>query len=257
LAGWREWAFIGVTFMSLIKIFLSVCLVSSLVSCDLVRQIENRAEVVNHYEDVSLALAKENRDLRAKIAELEYEIESQKAKTSFLEIKLSKFERGSDTGRGIASVKKASAADYLDNVTQDYVGYQTYKWTPQQILSVAETEFDKKNYEKSAQFFRTFLYHFPTHELVDDQLLFQAGVAAYESKRHYNWAKEGLGRIIVEYPASKFYRGAKLWFALSHLQTGDKGTFFKIVEEFRNKYRNTQEWKILRSHYEEIVKRYK
>ena len=99
--------------------------------------------------------------------------------------------------------------------------------------------------------------NFPTHELVDDQVLFQAGVAAYESKKHYNWALAGLQRIIVEYPSSRFYRGAKLWTSLSHLKVGNKAAFFNIVEEFRKKYRNTKEWKILRSHYEEIVKKYK
>ena len=55
-----------------------------------------------------------------------------------------------------------------------------------------------------------------------------------------------------QYPTSQYYRSAKLWKSLTYLQMGDKKKFFATVEEFRKKYRNTKEWKILSAYYEKI-----
>ena len=57
---------------------------------------------------------------------------------------------------------------------------------------------------------------------------------------------------MVKYPTSSYYRSAKLWVALTHMKLGDKQKFFATVEEFRKKYRNTNEWKILSAYYEKI-----
>jgi len=45
--------------------------------------------------------------------------------------------------------------------------------------------------------------------------------------------------------------------ALTYLQLGDDQKFFTTVEEFRKKYRNTEEWKVLSPHYEKIVQKFK
>jgi outer membrane protein assembly factor BamD (BamD/ComL family) len=55
-----------------------------------------------------------------------------------------------------------------------------------------------------------------------------------------------------QYPTSQYYRSAKLWVALTNLKLGEKKKFFATVEEFRKKYRNTNEWKILSNYYEKI-----
>ena len=68
---------------------------------------------------------------------------------------------------------------------------------------------EKKNYEKSAQFFKTFLIQYPTSEKIDDRFLFQAGIAAFESGQHYDWALSTMDRLVNDYPESKYFRGAK------------------------------------------------
>jgi len=57
---------------------------------------------------------------------------------------------------------------------------------------------------------------------------------------------------VSKYPKSNFYRGAKLWMAMSEYNTGNHRKFASTVEEFRTKYRNTEEWKILSKYYEDI-----
>ncbi len=246
------------------SLIMSAVIVMFSISCDrfseVARSIEEKSKNVNHYQVVSYELEKKNRLLHSQIMELESKISGLERDKNFLRDDLAGCENGRAkdvNGREVASIKGINPVGALDNIKVDYVNYEAYKWTPNQLLAVAETEFENKNYEKASQFFQTFLMYFPSHEFVDDQFLFQVGVSSYESKRHYNWTVDGLNRILVEYPASKYYRGAKLWTALAKLQMGDKTSFFKTVEEFRQKYRNTPEWKILRKHYEEIVKRYK
>jgi TolA-binding protein len=203
---------------------------------------------VNNYERTALALAKENRQMQAEIGSLRYEIETLKAKNNYLTIQL---DQKGPKDRSIASVSPGVPAE------MDLVKFDTYKWTPAQVLAVAEKEFDQKNFEKAAQYFHAFTLHYPGDKKLDDQLLFQAGVAAFESGKHYDWSRVHLERLVTDYPNSKYYRGAKLWLGLSHLEQGDDKRFFETVEEFRKKYRNTDEWKILSQHYEKIVQKYK
>jgi outer membrane protein assembly factor BamD (BamD/ComL family) len=92
---------------------------------------------------------------------------------------------------------------------------------------------------------------------MDDSVLFQSGVASYESDKYHDWAIEHLDRLTKEYPNSNYFRGAKLWSALTKLKVGMKKDFFATVEEFRLKYRNTTEWKILSVHYEKIASKYR
>jgi len=218
-------------------------------SCDLVNRIEEKSARINQYESVALGLAKENRGLKVKISQLEYEIQQLKAEKKFLDLKL----RDKSLGRGIASV----ATPKYVVPKKDMVKFHTYKWTPGQLLAVAENSFEKKEYEKSAQFFQAMLANFPKSKKVDDRVLFQAGVSAYETGKHYDWTLGNLEQLVSMYPASQYYRGAKLWIALTNLKLGNTDKFYNTVEEFRKKYRNTPEWKILRSHYEEIITKYK
>jgi len=214
-------------------------------SCDLVDRAENKAAMINRYEKISLNLIKENRILQAEINALEFKIEKLKSENQFLSIQLNQ-----KSGRSVASLPPAS----LNN---DQVRFDIYKWSPAQLLTMAETEFEKKNYEKSAQFFKTFLIQYPTSEKIDDRFLFQAGISAFESGQHYDWALATMDRLVSDYPDSKYFRGAKLWYGLAHLRLGNHKEFFGTVEEFRKKYRNTPEWKILSFRYEEIVQKYK
>lgn len=227
-----------------------LCMGLLFVGCDLATRIERKAAHINKYDQRALALAKENRILKAQVNSLNSEIQTLKARNNFLTIKLEK----SSVGRGVASIGKRKPKL---NVANDLVKFEVYRWAPEQMLKVAEVEFKKGNYEKASQFYKSFAINYPDRKEIDDNFLFNLGVASYNSGKHYDWAINHFGELVVKYPTSAFYRKSKLWMALSKLKLGKRAEFFEHVEEFRLKYRNTPEWKILREHYEQIRENYK
>ena len=193
------------------------------------------------YEKKALILAKENRILSARISDLQYKVSSLESKNKYL---TAQFSDGPTNSRTIASIPKTDAADL--------VNFEVYKWTPDKLLAIGEKELHFKNYEKSAQFYNELIQRFPKHQLVSDRVLFGAGVAAFETGKRYDWTEKHLGRLVKNHPTSEFYRGAKLWLALAQYNQGEHQKFLATVEEFRLKYRNTEEWKILSRYYEDI-----
>lgn len=192
------------------------------------------------YEKKALALAKENRLLQTKISDLEFQISQLESKNKF-------YASGAETKtleRKIASIPATN--------TNDLVNYDIYKWTPEKLLAISEKEFHFKNYEKSAQFYNELINRFPKHKLVSDRVLFGAGVAAFETGKRYDWSEKYLSQIVKDHPKSEFYRSAKLWLALAQYHQGSHEKFLKTVEDFRLKYRNTEEWKLLSRYYEDI-----
>lgn len=192
-------------------------------------------------EQKSIALAKENRILRAKISTLQYQVSQLESKSRYFTAQNLK---KSEPTRSVASVPVANV--------NDLVAYEVYKWTPEKLLAIGEKELHFKNYEKSAQFYNELIDRFPQHELVSDRVLFGAGVAAFETGKRYDWSEKHLSRLVKQHPNSQFYRGAKLWLALAQYNQGDHQKFLSTVEEFRLKYRNTDEWKLLSRYYEDI-----
>lgn len=192
------------------------------------------------YEKKALNLAKENRILNAKLSDLQYTISQLESKNKFLSAQRTE----SAPNRAIASIPKTNPSDL--------VSYDVYKWTPEKLLAIGEKELHFKNYEKSAQFYNELIQRFPKHQLVSDRVLFGAGVAAFETGKRYDWTEKHLQRLVKSYPSSEFYRGAKLWLALAQYNQGENQKFLATVEEFRLKYRNTEEWKILSRYYEDI-----
>lgn len=192
------------------------------------------------YEKKSLALAKDNRALLVKISDLEFKISELESKNKYFASQ----NENKTAARKIASIPQTN--------TNDLVNYEIYKWTPEKLLAIGEKEFHFKNYEKSAQFYNELINRFPKHELVSDRVLFGAGVAAFETGKRYDWSEKYLERLVKNHPKSDFYRGAKLWLALAQYNKGDHKKFLVTVEEFRLKYRNTDEWKILSRYYEDI-----
>lgn len=232
------------------KLTTGLVFLTTFASCDMASHIENRSQTINQNEDTILQLSKEKRMLTMKISSLKTKVSSLESKNQYLKVQLEESKEGKRAARTIASVRPVESKN-------DLVNFNVYKWKPSQVLAVAEKEFSLKNFEKSAQFFYTFKVQFPSDKKLDDQFLFQAGVAAFESGKHYDWAVENFEGLVQAYPTSKFYRGAKLWMALANLKLGKDEKFFDAVEEFRMKYRNTSEWKILSTHYEKIVQRHK
>ena len=193
-------------------------------------------------EKKALALAQDNRLLQMKISDLEFKISELETKNRFFISQARSKTSGAE--RKIASIPQTN--------TNDLVNFEIYKWTPEKLLAIGEKEFHFKNYEKSAQFYHELLNRFPKHELVSDRVLFGAGVAAFETGKRYELTEKYLDRLVKNYPKSDFYRGAKLWLALAQYNQGEHQKFLKTVEEFRLKYRNTDEWKILSRYYEDI-----
>lgn len=238
--------------MKKLALFAPLLILSS--SCELVSRVEHKAQELNQLEDRVVALVFENRELQNEIDRLKFQVSKMEAHTKYLEASIEgtrsqQSQRGA--ARGIASVASFLPGD------EDHVKYDIYQWTPDQIQAIARAEFKNKNYEKAAQFYQTLAVNYPGHKDLDDAYLFNAGVAAYESGRYHQWTLDHLGKLVNEYPTSRYYRGAKLWMALTHLKMGDRDQFFETVEEFRKKYRNTPEWKILSAHYEKIVQEFK
>jgi tetratricopeptide (TPR) repeat protein len=218
--------------------FVAVGFVATMGSMGFFKDLKSSIEKTHQYEKVSLAMSKENRALKKEITELKFEMEKLRTKNNFLSLKL----EDKMPKRAIASVPKPEH--------QDLVAYDVYKWGADKLLAIGDKEFHFRHYDKSAQFFNELIQRFPKHASVNDRVLFAAGIAAYESKKHYKWSSHHLKRLVESYPKSKYYRGAKLWLALSELKQGNKDYFVSTVEEFREKYRNTDEWKILSKHYE-------
>jgi TolA-binding protein len=228
---------------------LIVGIMSVLTHTDVIDDWNKQAAISNNYHVAALELSRENRMLKVEISDLKYKLKEMEAKNSFLKIKKS------NAKREIASVTESQPMEAVGG--KDYVQYEIYQWSPDKLLAIGDKEFQYNNFEKSAQFLNELITRFPAHQKVNDRVLFEAGIAAYESKKYYGWAEKHLETLVKEHPKSKFYRGAKLWWALSKLRQGDEQSFYNTVEEFRLKYRNTQEWKILSKHYEEFTTRYK
>lgn len=192
-------------------------------------------------EKIAAQLTQENLMLKAQISSLQYQVAQLESRTQYFMAQA----EGKNPGitRAIASVPGMNA--------NDLVNYEVYKWTPEKLLAIGEKELHFKNYDKSAQFYQELISRFPQHNIVTDRVLFGAGVAAFESD-NYEWSEKHFSRLVRDYPRSQFFRGAKLWMALAQYHQGQDQKFLKTVEEFRLKYRNTEEWKILSRYYEDI-----
>lgn len=248
----------------------SLLLLPVLTSCSVdLKKIEAKAAMINHYEQVSLKLARDNRELQAEVKQLEFEIEKLKQEKAFYatrmpaavshnggatqhdeathhgETEAAPENSNHEHGRTIASVAPAENK-------KDYVEFKTYKWRAEDLMKIADKEFKDKNYEKAAQFYTSMVNNYPTNKNLSDEFYFKAGIAAYESGAHHDWTLNHFEALMSKYPTSHYFRSAKLWIALTHMKQGDKKKFYATVEEFRKKYRNTNEWKILSSYYEKI-----
>lgn len=241
------------------KLLASCLLLPVISSCSFetkMKDIETKAAQINKYENVSLLLAKENREQRVEIKRLEFEIQKLRQELIYKESNAfnSDLARTNNSNeiqgsRGIASVGK------MDGGMKDFVEFGTYKWSAEDMLKIADKEFKAKNFEKAAQFYNSIINYYSGFEKIDDNFLFKAGISSYETGVHHDWTMTHFNNLMKHYPKSAHFRSAKLWVALTHMKLGEKEKFFVTVEEFRKKYRNTKEWKILSSYYESIAEK--
>lgn len=203
---------------------------------------KDRARTVHNYEFKALKLSKKIRMLEKENNNLKATIQKLKAEKEHLILSQGK---SLGTKRNIASIPR--------NIADDLVQFDVYKWSAEKLLGVGEKELKFKNYKKSAQFFNSLIENYPKNNIINDTVLFKAGVSAFESKEYLDWSINHFSSIVNKYPKSKYYRGAKLWLAISEYKKGNEKFFMETVEEFRMKYRNTNEWKILAKYYEDLA----
>lgn len=230
--------------------------------------LEAKSKQINNYEKVSIVLARENRELVAEVNRMKFDMEKLRQENIYYKNKAGTTtatpEHVEETGHGVASAhsekthgeasgpSRAVASVGAMNIKKDQVEYDIYKWKAEDMHKIAESEFKKKNFEKAAQFYYSIIKNYPKYSKIDDDFYFKAGVSAFETGEHHEWALVNFEYLMAQYPTSKYYRSAKLWSSLTHLKMGDKKKFFNTVEEFRKKYRNSPEWKILSAYYEKI-----
>jgi outer membrane protein assembly factor BamD (BamD/ComL family) len=209
-------------------------------------RFHERATTVHNYEYKALELAKEMRQLKVENTNLKSKISALQAKKQHLEMSLA--QKG---GRTVASIYQPKA--------NDMVQFELYQWGPEKLLGVAQQALHFKKWEKAAQYYNALTIHYPNSKLVNDEVLFEAGIAAYESKQHYDWSKKHFKNLISQYPSkrrSKYFRGAKLFLALSNFYLGDQDKFIATVNEFHQKYRNSQEYTLLSKYYNDLALKY-
>ena len=209
---------------------LQLLLLFSLSGCSYVKNLEKRVQQQNKNDGAVLNLAKENRELKSRIMGLELELKKSYVEPKKIDRKLSS-----------ENIKR------FQNLEDT--------WQPDEIIFVAEIEFEREDFEKSSFFFQTLLKRFPDFKSIDDQLLFKAGRSFYQDGKNYKSAKRAFEKIINEYPSSKYFLQSKLWLTLTYNKLGDKKNFKNALVEFHEKYQNTPEWKILERNYEKIIKK--
>ena len=197
-----------------------------------------RVEEVNNYEKVALNLAKENRLLKLKINDLENENQKQKLKNKY-----------SSISRKKAPYRKISSV----GDEKDLVRFNDYNWTADELLFVAEIEYERNDFEKSSQFFNALIKYYPKYVKINDKLVYDAAISSFESG-HYKWSQKHFDKLIKVFPNSQFYLSAKLWKAICSYKLGHKKNFRSKLQKFKELYKNTPEWKILSKHYEKLKK---
>jgi tetratricopeptide (TPR) repeat protein len=262
------------------SLLLLIGLMPAVISCDVdYKKIEQKAALINKYESVAIKLEKENRELQAEIKRLEYEREKLKHSegghaTAHNEHAPQHEEHKAEVHAGRSEEKKSEVHEVSahgehevkrevasipshgqvkeEKEEKDFVEFKTYKWHAEDMEQIANKEFKEKHYEKAAQFYHSILENYPHFKGVNDEFYFKAGIASFETENHHEWTLDYFETLMTKYPTSQYFRSAKLWVALTHMKLGEKKKFFATVEEFRKKYRNTNEWKILSSYYEKI-----
>lgn len=232
--------------------FIYILMLPFLSACGLGEYLNEKARVINNSERTALVLAKENRELKAELSRLQFQLQEVKAEKIYLTAKVKREQTPSAHKRGLASVSSSIPAPPAGNS----VNYDVYRWSPEQLFQRGQLHFRDKKFKEATEFFQTLLFHHPNHSLINDAFHYQAGVAAYESGLYFELAEYHMQQLMEKYPTSTFFRGAKLWQALLNLEVGKTSEFFATVEEFRKKYRNTPEWRILSAHYENIREKY-
>jgi len=221
----------------MLKLYPIMATILFLSGCGFGKKWSDRIKETNQFEKVALNLAKKNRLLKLKINDLENENNQLKLKNKYASI----------SGK-IGAHRKISSLDE----NRDLVRFKDYRWTAEELLFVAEIEFERRDFEKASQFLHALITYYPKFPRLNDKVIYYAAFSSYESGKHYDWAQKFFEKLISEYPESPYYLSSKLWWALTLYKIGKKKKFRSKLEEFKELYKNTPEWKVLSKHYEKI-----
>ncbi|MDH4468994.1 MAG: hypothetical protein QE271_13125 [Bacteriovoracaceae bacterium] len=200
-----------------------------------------------------IQLKQENEILKTKLAhmtgvyeDLRFEMEKMQSKGSAGE---------EMSGRSLASIapsslkfspkRKHNSTDIADFVQQD-----TYQWNSEKLLTYFHKHWNLKQYLEAAQFGLTLFFQPGGAKNFKEIDLFQLGVASIEGQVYLDEGLQVLTNYITHYPKSRYYIRAKLWMALAQYKLGHVSEFHTSLQEFKDKYRNTQEWDILSNLYQ-------
>jgi hypothetical protein len=201
------------------------------------------ADVKSQYEIKKIQ--DENVKLKLEIKKLEFTLARLQEATQLLE----------NQDRAIASEKATVKFEIFPSQknVEDHVKQEVYHWSPGKLLSLAEKEFNLKNYLASAQYGMTLLNQNHDPSLVDEHFYYRLGVSCVESKLYLYEGVEILNQLIKKYPESPLIVQAKLWRGLAFHRLNNQTEFIAMIEEFKSKYRNTKEWTVLKNIYERSI----
>ena len=192
----------------------------------------------------------------------QYEIKKIKNENTTLKLKIQKMEftiarfeeanqlKSESLNREIASEKKEFEIFSTEKNIKDYVQQDIYNWSPAKLHALAEKEYSLKNYVASSQYGLTLLNLDPKFDLIDENFQFKLGISCIESNTYINEGVKVLTMLVKNYPESMLVVKAKLWRGLAYHRLNNKEEFAAMMEEFKQKYRNTKEWNILKNIYE-------
>jgi TolA-binding protein len=193
-----------------------------------------RLKKISHLEKKSLNLARENRFLKIRLNNLKNEVHRLQFKNRYLARKRLQL-------RDIAS--SLQGQKWIEDIKG---------WTPQELLFVAEIEYEREDYKKSSQFFHALITNYSDDPEIRDEHIFKAGYAFYKSGENFDLSHRYFELLVKRFPTSAYLLKAKLWNALSLYKMGKREAFKKRLKEFKELYKNAPEWKILSKHYENI-----
>lgn len=140
-------------------------------------------------------------------------------------------------------------------VENDLVQFEIYQWKEIQLWQMAQKNFDEKNYEKASQFYASLVKNYPESDKINDLMYFNLGISAFYSK-NFKQAKEAFQFIVTNYQSSSFFVKSKAWIGLTAFYEQDIISFKNSVSELRDKYRNTDEWKMISKYYGNLAEKY-
>lgn len=136
---------------------------------------------------------------------------------------------------------------------EDYVKQDIYHWSAIKLTALAEREYKLKNYTASAQYGMTLVNLDSNDDQLDENFYYRLGVSCIESKYYLQEGVNALSDLVKKFPESTLVVQAKLWRGLAFHRLNNQTEFLAMLEEFKTKYRNTNEWSVLKNIYDRSI----